>query len=248
MRNQHKWCPSKYVMDKGRLRASRDPREVGLGSRLSADIIAKAYHEVLPKFASGRLLDLGCGKAPLHLLYREFTTDSTCVDWGNSMHANDFLDKECDLNEPLPFADGSFDTIVLSDVLEHIAQPEQLWLEMARVLSAGGHLIMNTPFYYWLHEEPHDYYRYTRHALQRFAQLAGLQIELLKATGGAPEIIADILAKNLLRAGGIGRALAEVVQRLTGAFVETHLGRRLSNGTRDSFPLGYILVARRVSG
>jgi SAM-dependent methyltransferase len=41
------------------------------------------------------------------------------------------LDFECDLTKPLPFADGEFDTIILSDVLEHVPQPERLWSEIA---------------------------------------------------------------------------------------------------------------------
>ena len=60
---------------------------------------------------------------------------------------------------------------------------------------------MNVPFYYWLHERPHDYYRYTEYALRRFAETAGFNFLLIKTLGGVPEIIADILAKNLLGFG-----------------------------------------------
>ena len=45
----------------------------------------------------GYLLDLGCGKVPLYLIYKSHITDSICVDWGNSLHGNDYIDSECDL-------------------------------------------------------------------------------------------------------------------------------------------------------
>ena len=95
-------------------------------------------------------------------------TDNICVVLENTLHKSEYLDFECDMKKVLPFMDGELDTIILSDVLEQIPQPEHLWKEMSRILSIGGKIIMNVPFYYWLHEGPHDYYRYTEFALRRF--------------------------------------------------------------------------------
>jgi 2-polyprenyl-3-methyl-5-hydroxy-6-metoxy-1,4-benzoquinol methylase len=114
------WKPSKYVRRRGRLMASRDVREVGIGSRLNADLVAAVYDRELRLHARGRLLDLGCGKVPLHDSYKDFVSGSVCVDWANTAHKNPHLDLECDLTQALPFADLEFETILLSDVLEHI--------------------------------------------------------------------------------------------------------------------------------
>ena len=214
-----------------------------MASRLSADVIAGCYQRHLPAHAKGRLLDLGCGKVPLYASYQDLVTECVCVDWANTAHKNEYLDKECDLTQALPFADGEFDTIILSDVLEHIPTPEQLCAEMARSLASGGKLIMNVPFYYWLHEEPHDFYRYTEFALRRFVSLAGMELVLLESTGGTPEVLADILAKVLVRVPVIGRVLASVVQSMTLSFVGTRLGGKVSGATRKKFPFGYFLVA-----
>jgi SAM-dependent methyltransferase len=43
-----------------------------------------------------------------------------------------------DAEEPLPFPDGSFDVVVAAEILEHLAEPERLVDEAARVLTAGG--------------------------------------------------------------------------------------------------------------
>ena len=140
-----------------------------------ADCVARCYEENLPRFARGRLIDLGCGRVPLYHVYEPHITEHFCADWVNSTHPNEHLDVECDLTAPLPFATEGFDTIVLSDVLEHIPEPTKLWEEMARLLRPGGRVIMNVPFLYWLHEQPFDFYRYSEHALRRFVRAAGLE-------------------------------------------------------------------------
>jgi SAM-dependent methyltransferase len=245
MKNQDKWQPSKYVYRGEKLIASRDPKEVGVGSRLAADLIAEIYNKNLRQHARGKLLDLGCGNAPLFIAYRGYVTENICVDWGNSLHKNDYLDFECDLTKILPFKDREFNTIILSDVLEHIPEPEHLWKEMSRILAPSGKVIMNIPFYYWLHECPHDYYRYTEFALRRFVNRSELRLLQLESIGGAPEIVADIFAKNVLRLPKIGRSLAIFAQWFTLHFIRTKLGKKISEGTKDAFPFAYFLIAEK---
>lgn len=248
MQNRENWQASKYVYRKGKLTASRNPKEVSVSSRLIVDLIADFYDRSLERHAKGTLLDLGCGKVPLYAAYREYVDDNVCVDWGNSLHKNSYLDHEVDLTERLPFEEGQFDTIILSDVLEHIPVPELLWSEMTRVLAARGKIIMNVPFYYWLHEAPYDFYRYTEFALRRFAENNGLAVVELQPLGGAPEVIADVLAKNLVRLPRIGRPLAAGAQGLGAGFIRTGFGKRVSEGTGRSFPLGYCMVAEKRDG
>ena len=245
MRNRDRWQPSKYVYRKAKLIASRDRKEVGVGSRLIADLIAKFYDNNIRQHAKGKLLDLGCGKVPLYIAYKDYVSDNICVDWENTLHKNEYLDFECDLTKALPFTDGEFDTIILSDVLEHIPEPEDLWKEMSRILSIGGKVIMNVPFYYWLHEQPHDYYRYTKFALQRFVEGSGLRLIQLDSIGGTPEIMADIFAKNILHVPKIGRPLAMFAQWLTMSFISTKFGKKVSEANNDIFPLAYFLIAEK---
>jgi len=244
MKDPGSWQPSKFVYRRGKLMASRDIDEVGVGSRLMVDRVARCYDANLRCHARGRLVDLGCGKVPLYGAYADLVTDVVCADLGGAPHAT-HLDVECDLNEPLPFADQTFDTIVLSDVLEHIARPELLWTEMARILAADGEILLNVPFYYWIHAAPHDYYRYTEFALRRFVAAAGLELVRLDVIGAAPEVIADVVAKNFARVPLVGRPVAVAVQWLTAAFSATPPGRKISRATSASFPLGYFLIARK---
>lgn len=248
LRNSEAWQETKYVQRNGRFLCSNDPTEVSVSSRLGANLVAAAYLPALKAHASGRLLDLGCGKAPLYGVYKDLVSEITCVDWGNSLHQTCHLDKEADLTQPLEFPDGAFDTIILSDVLEHIPVPLDLCREIARLLSPGGKLIMNVPFYYPLHEAPHDFYRYTEFALRRFMEICEMRVIYLEPVGGALEIISDLVSKNIIRLPLAGRFAAAVVQRISWWFANTGVGLKISKKTSRQFPLGYFMIAERNSG
>jgi SAM-dependent methyltransferase len=247
MRNANAWVPSKYVFTRGRLTASRDPKQVSVGSRLVTDIVAAAYDEHLRQHCSGRLLDLGCGFVPLFGAYKDLVDEAVCVDWGNSLHRTVHLDLECDLTQRLPLPDGRFETIILSDVLEHIPEPMQLWREMSRLLVPGGKVIVNVPFFYWLHEQPHDYFRYTEFALRRFARLSGFRVLVLQSLGGTPAILTDIFAKHAVRFGPFGSLLAATASSVCRQLIGTSVGAKIASKTSANFPLAYFMVAQKLA-
>jgi len=241
MKNRAQWRPTKFELHRGRLRGSRDTRELGIGSRLISDLVAAHYQAQLPAHARGALLDLGCGKVPLYAAYAPHVDEITCVDWA----PGEYIDQSCDLSQPLPFEAGRFDTIILSDVLEHMPEPELLWREMTRVLAPGGKVIMNVPFYYSVHAHPHDYYRYTNFALERFVKLNGLALVCLLPVGGIVEIIADLFAKALSKLPLLGPPLAMATQFVVGVFGRTRLGARVAQVSSRHFPFGYFMIAQR---
>ncbi len=246
MRSAADWKPTKYVQTADGWRASRDPDEVRPASRLMADRIAQTYSELLPRYARGRLLDLGCGKVPLYGIYRDRVDEVLCVDWAESLHASPHLDRIHDLSQPLPSDLGSFDTIIFSDVLEHLPEPAQAWESLAGALRPGGHVLLNVPFLYWLHEVPHDFHRYTRYALERYARQVGLEVVLLEELGGPAEALVDLAAKSLLR-----RLPGE--RQLTKALIWLHEKAdrwkkgRLLGGHWERMPYGYRMVCRKPS-
>jgi len=246
MKNKEKWQPSKYVYKRGKLRASSNHEEVRIFSRLNTDIIARFYDIHIKEYAKGRLLDLGCGKVPLYEAYKDYIDDNICIDWANTIHESPYLDYTFDLIKKIPLSDNEFDTIILSDVLEHIKEPKLLWSEMSRLLDDNGILLMNVPFYYWLHEEPYDFFRYTKHALCFMAEDVGFQLIKLEPYGGAIEIITDIISKLIVSIPLIGKLCAKIIQRITWMFINTKVGNKISVLTSQKFPLGYILIAKKI--
>lgn len=80
----------------------------------------------------------------------------------------------------LPFATGSADAVILKDVLEHVAEPMQALAEVARVLHVGGTLVLWMPFLYPIHDAPHDYQRFTSHAMERYLAKHGFSVRMCK--------------------------------------------------------------------
>lgn len=245
MKNVNHWLPTKYEVKGNRLRGSRNPVHLSISSRLMTDITGSFYQQYIPKYVRGKLADLGCGNVPFYDVYKNLVSENICVDWPNTMHKNQFLDFECDLNKPLPFSTWEFDSIIISEVLEHISSPEIIWSEMARILKPQGKILLSIPFFYKIHEAPFDFYRYTEFALKNFADKNGLHVLELKSFGGLPEILTDILAKNLVKIPLVGKICCSLLQDFCWFFVNTSMGKKVSGNSGVAYPLGYFMVVEK---
>ena len=86
--------------------------------------------------------------------------------------------------EQIPFDEAHFDAIVCTQVLEHIPHPTEACREFFRVLKPGGILLLTVPQMNELHEEPADYWRYTRFGLERLFTEQGFTIVDIDQRGG----------------------------------------------------------------
>ena len=130
--------------------------------------------ELWLKKQSGTLLEVGCGAQP----YRHLVPAAcryTGLDWEQAeanfnYHLPDTVYYD---GEQFPFADGSFDNLFHTEVLEHIYHPRQFLAECRRVLKPEGTMFFTVPFQARYHYIPHDFFRYTPAALERMLTEAG---------------------------------------------------------------------------
>jgi SAM-dependent methyltransferase len=132
----------------------------------------------------GRLVDLGCGTAPYKEDILKTANQYIGVDWENSFHDQTNVDIVANLCERLPFEDGFADTVVAFQVMEHLPEPVFFLSECQRILRPGGSLFLTVPFMWHVHEEPSDYFRYTRYGLEYLLKKTGfVDITIKENTG-----------------------------------------------------------------
>lgn len=153
--------------------------------------ILHALRDSLPRF-KGRVVDVGCGNQP----YRDLICSGDAVesyigvDMANDLYAQPEVVWD---GVSLPLDDASADTVMMTEVLEHCPDPQSMMSEAARILRDGGVLFLTTPFFWPLHDLPHDEYRYTPISLERHARAAGLSEIDVRPLGGWDATLAQCL-------------------------------------------------------
>lgn len=180
--------------------------------------VVASLKEHAPK-TKGRLLDVGCGDMPYRDLFLPYVAEYVGIEHEASfmLTSASTQSRKPDLyydGKRLPFEDASFDSLLCNQVLEHTPEPGSLMAEMARVLKPGGVLLLSAPFSFRLHEEPHDYFRYTPHGLRYLAETAGLTVESIQRQGGLFGLVAhklnSYLSFRVLRVGALGVAVGKL--------------------------------------
>jgi UDP-N-acetylmuramyl pentapeptide phosphotransferase/UDP-N-acetylglucosamine-1-phosphate transferase/SAM-dependent methyltransferase len=149
-------------------------------------LVTRLVHRAMAEEAEhvhGRLLDVGCGRRPYLALFKGQVTDYIGLERDGSRYADTPPDVRGDGNA-LPFSTGVFDTVVSNQVLEHVPEPAYAVVEMARVMRPGARVIITAPHIWGIHEEPHDYFRFTPYGLTYMAERAGLVVERVRPLGG----------------------------------------------------------------
>jgi len=141
----------------------------------------------------------------------------------------------------LPFSDGVFDASVNIVTLEHVKDPARVVAELSRTLGPGGRLLVIAPHEWEEHQQPHDYYRYTRYGLQYLLCQAGLEIDEIRAVGGFFRLLSRRLFNALQFFPGPWMWVAAIFF-VPPALVLPLLDRLDS---RRNFTLGYICRARK---
>lgn len=67
----------------------------------------------------------------------------------------------------LPLENNSIDSIILTQVLEHIDEPYTALNEITRIIKKDGILILSVPFIYQAHATPYDYFRFSEYGLKK---------------------------------------------------------------------------------
>jgi SAM-dependent methyltransferase len=164
--------------------------------------ILHALNEALPMFR-GSLLDIGCGAQPyrsmIEIQSKINAYKGLDLEGGRSYPGEKKPDEYWDGNQ-IPFTDGSFQTIIATEVMEHVDYPDRFLNEVYRVLETGGLFFFTVPFLWNLHEVPNDAYRYTPFRMEKHLAVNGFREIEVRAGGGWHASLAMMLGLWVKRA------------------------------------------------
>jgi SAM-dependent methyltransferase len=134
--------------------------------------------------AHGVLLDVGCGERPFARWLRGHVTAYLGIDIVTSRRPGAMPPEVLARAELLPFRAGSFDTVLGLSMLYHLPEPSRLLEEAHRVLRPGGILLLEFEQMVPFHDQPHDYFRYTRNGAGWLLERSGFDLLEIVPIGG----------------------------------------------------------------
>ncbi len=241
------------MQDEARLRERRGPAKIVNGIPYSDPestslLLPGAVHgEWLARhrhLVRGRLLDSGCGNQPYRGWYEPLVDEVVTLDAApaDGVDVLGFADR-------LPFADQSFDTVLVTEVLEHVENAERAVGEIFRILRPGGHALITVPYFYPTHEAPYDYRRFTHFGLTDLLRRNDFDVVGLEAKGGPGLLLAHFFLLALTRGPTSATSRPGLHRVLTApqkAWIRrAHSVRSDVDGLAGIISLGYMAAARR---
>lgn len=143
-------------------------------------------------YIKGRVLDAGAGSFDRYKKLFEFT-EYIKMDICNSENVD-----VVGSIEDIPFESNSFDSIICTQVLEHVKNPTLAAKELYRVLKNGGYALITVPQINELHEVPNDYFRYTNFGLKEIFEKQGFNIVECSQRGGFFTVLCQMKIRYLI--------------------------------------------------
>jgi SAM-dependent methyltransferase len=210
---------------------------------LIRQLLRDAIAERAKRYLSGRLLDIGCGTKQYRNILESIVEEHVGLDHAETQHSLfnvDIIGTAYDI----PDNDCSFDSVLCTEVLEHLEDPASAIQECHRVLKPNGYALFTSPFIWHLHEEPRDFYRYSKYGLRYLFEESGFEVLEVSPLNGFWATFGQLLAYNL---PSYDRPLVRftVVVPLVGFLIQ-NIARVLDKlSPRPSWTSHYVSVVKR---
>ena len=141
---------------------------------------------------NGDLLDFGCGSKPYKKLFVN-VEKYIGIDIENEGHShiNEDIDVFFD-GKNIPFEKNTFNSVLASEVLEHVPDIDDCLSEIWRVLRPEGKLLISIPFVWPEHELPFDFRRFTLTGIEEVLCKNGFEILSYRKSGSFFEVIVQL--------------------------------------------------------
>jgi len=208
----------------------------------------KDIEQALQQFATGKALDLGCGNKPYRELFTFPVTEYIGCDIIQS--SGNRVDVICPATA-LNFDDGIFDTVFSTQVIEHVDDHQKMLSETNRVLKNNGHAIFTIPFNWELHEEPFDFFRFSKYGIEYLFKKHGFEVLKIKSNGGKWASIFQLFLNTLFSTRKYRTFRSILIKHLFITFRFMYVYNKIAvwldkKYFDDILTLNYLVVAKKV--
>ena len=168
---------------------------IGQSIYLARHLIIKA---LLKHFGvlKGRMMDFGCGSKPYKDLINVDEYIGVDYEGDGHSHENEQIDVFYD-GKTIPLESNSFDSVLTTEVFEHVFNLEEILVEIHRVMKPGAVILITCPFIIAEHEVPNDCSRYTSFGLQNLLKRKGFEIVHYEKLGTSVQAQMQLLMSYL---------------------------------------------------
>jgi len=167
-----------------RLRLMFNPRRKG---------IEEFMKKTSRKLKAGQsVLDAGAGPCPYKKMFNHCKYESTDIS-----DPHKILSFTCSLDK-IPIENNHYDALIATEVLEHVQYPNKVVAEFYRVLKKKGRVFLTAPQGWMVHQEPYNFYYFTRYGLKILFSDAGFRKINIEPIGGYFSVLADTIKFNNL--------------------------------------------------
>lgn len=148
----------------------------------------------ITSYGKGDVLDIGCGNKPYQKYFGSNLEKYIGCDVVQS--SSNCVDVLCEAVK-IPLEANQFDTAISTQVIEHVSEPQAMVNEAYRLLKPGGHFIVSSNMYWPLHEEPYDFFRFTKHGFRHLLEKAGFEVLSIAPNGGKWALFGQVFFQTI---------------------------------------------------
>ncbi|MFB6116636.1 MAG: class I SAM-dependent methyltransferase [Candidatus Nanosalina sp.] len=200
------------------------------------------FNNYLEKYSEGRLLDVGAGNLLYKHLLEKYCSSYESLDVKEDAKL-DYVQDIQDTN----LSSSVFDTVFCRNVLEHVEKPREALTEISRILKQDGIAIISVPHLAYLHNEPEDYYRFTKYGVEEISSQTDLEIIEVEEAGGLFSFLGYVFSTVFMGLTYDVAILSWFTYRIN--YIIQHGCVMIDNlsGTDIYMPLNYVFVLKNSS-
>ncbi len=151
------------------IKSSRKKIDLDLSKSKMRKMLSPIYYSqykltipITQKYIRGNLIDIGCGYSPYKAILSKNVSKYEGID---IIPYNEDVTYLGNILVKNPFRENQFDCAISFEVLEHIPNFDHFLKQIHKIIKPNGYFIISVPHLSRLHEEPFDFYRFTKYGL-----------------------------------------------------------------------------------